>query len=133
MSNPSRRFRSSPRSAASEILRYRWVANPAEREALRSYVDRAKAYRNECGCAMGGTFVAATLVTLILYGFLFRQFTIEHWFLDAVVSAACLFGAAFLGKTTGIGLARFRLMLLGRELRLRYSVQGSTRNYQLVQ
>jgi len=41
------------RNASSETLSRLWAEFPAERETLRPYVDRAKSYRNECGCAMG--------------------------------------------------------------------------------
>jgi hypothetical protein len=72
---------------------------------------------------MGGIFVVGALALLILYGFVYRGFSIEHWLRDAVGAAACLCGAALIGKLIGIGLARARLMFLGRELRRRYRLQ----------
>ena len=116
--NPRRRY------AASETLSHLWAAFPAERESLRAYVDRAKSYRNECGCATGGMFVVAAIALLIFYGFVYRGFSVEHWLLDSVSAVACLFAAAIVGKMFGIGLARVRLMLLGRELRNRYQARG---------
>lgn len=107
-------------SAAHATLNYLWTALPAERENLRPYVGRAKSYRNDCGCTMGGIFVVGTLALLILYGLVFRGFDVQHWLLDMISAAACLLGAALIGKMIGIGLARIRLMLLGRDLRTRY-------------
>jgi len=112
------------RNASSETLSRLWAEFPAERESLRPYVDRAKSYRNECGCAMGGKFAVAAFAVLILYGFAYHGFRVEHWLLDAAKAVGCLWGAALLGKLMGIGLARIRLVLLGRELRSRYRMQG---------
>ena len=116
--NTSRRY------AASETLSHLWATLPAERETLRVYVERAKAYRNDCGCAVGGICVVATLAMLILYGFVYRRFDVEHWLLETISATVCLFGAGLLGKMMGIGLARIRLILLGRDLRNRYPVRG---------
>ena len=119
--NPGKRFR---RYAASEFLNRLWTSLPAERETLRRYAARAKSYRNECGCAMGGAFIAVTLTALILYGLVYRGFSWDHWLIDLVSATACLFGASILGKMLGIGLARIRLILLGRELHRRYRGTG---------
>ena len=108
-----------------EILRHLWVAFPAEHETLRVYGNRAKSYRNDCGCAMGGVFVVITLAVLILYGFVYHLFDLRHLLHDAVSAVACLFSAAILGKLVGIGIARTRLVLLGRELLRRYSSWGN--------
>jgi hypothetical protein len=107
-------------SGAHATLNYLWTAFPSESENLRPYIERAKAYRNDCGCTLGGIFVVGTFAALILYGFVFRGFELRHWLIDTVSAAACLLGAALVGKMTGIGLARIRLILLGHELRTRY-------------
>jgi hypothetical protein len=112
------------RNPSSEILSRLWAEFPAERESLRPYADRAKSYRNDCGCAMGGKFTLAALAGLILYGFAYHGFRVEHWLLETAKAVGCLWGAALLGKLTGIGLARIRLARLGRELRSRYRMQG---------
>jgi len=83
-------------------------------------MDRAKSYQNDCGCAMGGFLVVITFAVLILYGFVNRLFDVQHLLHDAVSAAACLLGAAILGKLMGIGFSRIRLVLLGRELLRRY-------------
>ena len=41
----------STRNAA--FLERLWHALPNERDRLRPYVEKAKAYRNECGCVTG--------------------------------------------------------------------------------
>ena len=114
---------STRRYAASDLLRHLWAEFPAERDGLRIYVDRAKSYRNDCGCAMGGFFVVAALLGLLLYGFGYGGFSADQWLLDAAQTAAGLLGAMFIGKITGIGFARIRLVLLGRELRSRYRLR----------
>jgi hypothetical protein len=107
--------------AATRTLGHLWLAFPGEHDTLRPYVDRAKSYRNDCGCAAGGFFVAVTIVTLIFYGIAYRGYYVDHWLAGLISAAAYLFGAAFAGKMLGIGLARVRLVLLGHELRRRYA------------
>jgi hypothetical protein len=116
----SQRRRKSREYLCIDLLRYLWMAVPTEREILRGYAEKAKSYRNDCGCAVGGFFVAAAMATIIVYGFVFSKFELNHWFMDAIQAIVCLVGAAFVGKLAGIGYARFRLVLLGRRLRLRY-------------
>lgn len=124
--SPTVRRNTSWQYAYSDTLSHLWATFPAERETLRAYVDRAKAYRNDCGCTLGGIFVVVTLAILILYGFGYRRLSVGHLLLDAVWATACLCSAALLGKMMGIGLARIRLMLLGRELRSRYHGKEAT-------
>jgi hypothetical protein len=112
------------RYAASEILRHLWEAFPGEHDTLRGYVARAKAYRSECGCATGGAFTVAAIVGLLFYAFAYRGFRIEHWLADTVLALIGVVGAAVTGKLAGVGFARLRLALLGRELRRRYDVRG---------
>jgi hypothetical protein len=111
--------------SASRILTRVWVASPEERAVLRGYLDRVKVYRNECGCALGGVFGALVLLVLIVYDFGYGGFSLQHWFNDTARAIACLFAAVLIGKATGIGVARIRLVLLGRELRARYGAQGT--------
>lgn len=113
------------RYAASEVLGHLWIAFPAERKTLLEYADRAKSYRSDCGCAVGGAFVVATLALLVLYGLAFHEFTLGHWLRDTLFGIASLLAAAFAGKIAGIGIARMRLVLLGRELRKRFHMQRS--------
>jgi hypothetical protein len=98
---------------------------PEERETLLRHVDRAKAYKNECGCSMSGAFLVGSLGFLILYGFLFSALDGRHLVTNALWGTAFVFGAGIVGKLTGIGIARLRLALLYRHLRITYHVEGS--------
>jgi uncharacterized integral membrane protein len=91
-----------------------WAALPGEREALRPYIDRAKSYRNDCGCAVAGICVLLTLAILIFVGRGHRSFSLQHALVDVALAIACLLVAAVAGKLVGVGLARIRLALLGR-------------------
>lgn len=106
------------------ILAQLWRALPDEREKLGPYVEKAKSYRNECGCAMGGGFLIGSLVLLILYRVFFNAVSSGHWFTTTLRGTALVFGACILGKVTGIAIARIRLGLLYRELRIRYHTEG---------
>lgn len=112
------------RNGASEVLRFLWDAFPTEHDTLSRYVARAKAYRNECGCATAGGATLAAILGLLVYRFALHGFRIEHWLADTVLAVIIVAGAAVTGKLAGIGFARLRLELLGRELRRRYNVQG---------
>jgi VIT1/CCC1 family predicted Fe2+/Mn2+ transporter len=105
-----------------ELLLYSF---PEERQRLRPYVDRAEAYRNECGCSMGGAFLLGSLGLLILYAFLFEGFAGSNVLNGVLRASAFVFGAAVAGKLTGIGIARIRLALLYRQLRITYNVEGN--------
>jgi hypothetical protein len=115
---------SSRRYLAIEILDELWATSPAERDSLRPYVDLAKKFRNECGCAQGGAFGTLALVLIVLYGFVYGGFTIEHAIVDIAMALAVFLCAVFTGKTMGIGIARIRLFLLGQALRRHYCVRG---------
>ena len=72
---------------------------------------------------MGGAFAAASLVVLVLYALL-NGFSGRNPVTLALGGVSLLFSAGVLGKLTGIGIARLRLQLLYRRLRLEYS-QGA--------
>ena len=72
---------------------------------------------------MGGAFAIGSMALLILRGVFFSH-TGGHWFVAVLQGTAFVFGACILGKGTGIGIARIRLGLLYRELRLRYHSEG---------
>jgi hypothetical protein len=95
---------------------------PDERVRLRPYVDRAKTFQNECGCAMSGFFMTGSLVALTLYGLLGHRSS--HLTRDVPVAVALVFGAGVLGKVVGVVIARLRLTLLYRRLRVEYSSEG---------
>ncbi|HEV3038300.1 MAG TPA: hypothetical protein VHA33_11035 [Candidatus Angelobacter sp.] len=107
-----------------DILAELWNALRDEREKLLPYVGKAKSYRNECGCTMGGVFAIGALMLLILRGIFFTHAGGGHWHAAILQGTAFVFGACMLGKGTGIGIARIRLGLLYRDLRLRYHSEG---------
>ncbi len=98
---------------------------PEERENLLQYVDRVKAYKNECGCSMSGAFLVGSFGLVILYGLLFNGFEGRYLITNALQGTAFVFGAGIAGKLTGIGVARVRLTLLYRHLHIKYQIQGS--------
>ena len=95
---------------------------PEERENLRPYVDRAKAYSNECGCTMGGAFSVAALALVIVH-FLLNGLFKGSVLSEIVWGTTFVFGASIVGKTLGITIARIRLALLYRQLQTLYQVE----------
>jgi hypothetical protein len=112
----------STRNAA--FLERLWHALPNERDALGPYVEKAKAYRNECGCVMGGVFFVGALALLVLDGLFSHQITNGSFVGATLRAAAFVFVASLLGKAVGVGIARTRLALTYRELRIRYPMNG---------
>lgn len=110
---------------APQVLEQLLRSLPEERESLRPYVERAEAYSNECGCSMGGAFLAGSLGLLILYSFLFNVIGRGGVLAAALWGTAFVFGASIAGKATGIAIARIRLALLIRRLRNRYQSGGA--------
>jgi hypothetical protein len=101
-----------------------WRTHPSDREQLRPYVEKARAYRNECGCSMGAAFFSASILILIIRSAVFHFAVNGRWFMAIVQAIGMMLGAAILGKLLGIGVARIRLVLLYRDLQNRYRVQG---------
>jgi hypothetical protein len=112
-----------PMSEAENAIERLQRAFPEERESLRPYSERAKAYSNECGCAMGGAFLVGSLALLILYGFFFNRFGRAGLIAYVFLGTAFVFGAGMAGKLAGIGVARIRLAMLYRHLRVKYRVK----------
>jgi hypothetical protein len=106
-----------------DILQRLWRALPEETDKLRPYVEKVKSYRNECGCAMGGVFLIGSLLLLVVDGLFFNGIIGGHWLTTALRGTAFAFGASIAGKATGIGVARIRLALMYRELRIRYDTE----------
>jgi hypothetical protein len=102
------------------VLDQLWRTLPSERGNLRAYVEKAKAYRNECGCATGAAFFVASLLFLIVRGIFFHFATNGQWFSATIHATLLVLGATILGKAVGIGVARLRLLLLYRHLQIRY-------------
>jgi hypothetical protein len=116
-------IRSAMSSESSEsVLEQIWKTSPDEREKLRPYVERAKSYRNECGCEMGGVFFTGAVVIVILDLFLIHGISGGGWLTGALRGSAFVFCASLLGKAIGIGVARLRLALMYKELRHQYRI-----------
>jgi hypothetical protein len=109
---------------AGETIDRLWRLLPEERPRLRPYVERAEAYRKDCGCSMGGAFLVGSFGLVILDGVLFGGFARGSVLTVVLRGAAWVFGATIIGKLVGIGIARFRLTRLYRRLRVEYHVEG---------
>jgi hypothetical protein len=97
-----------------------WSAHPELRDKLLPYAERAKTYRDDCGCSMGSVFLAGALVVLTVRGLFCTSPVQGHWPAAFVRCAGIVFVAGVVGKAAGIGLARVRLGLLNRQLRRRF-------------
>jgi hypothetical protein len=111
-------------TASGDILERLLAARPDRRDALRPYVQKVKALRNECGCAMSGAFLTGAIGLVIV-----RHLFLPHIFPMSLVgevlaAAAFVIGAGMIGKAMGIAVARLRLALLYRGLRNRYRGEG---------
>jgi hypothetical protein len=99
-------------------------SRPEARTRLQPYVRRAKAYHNECGCSMSGAF----LVTAVLLAFIHRVYSGNPgqtgFITEVAIYAAFVLSAGFVGKLAGISIARIRLVLLYRDLRNLFPLDG---------
>jgi hypothetical protein len=111
-------------TGSGDILERLLAARPDRRDALRPYVRKVKALRNECGCAMSGAFLVGAIGLLIVH-YLFLPDIVRLSLLGEVLAGtAFVIGAGMIGKAVGIGIARLRLALLYRGLRNRYRGEG---------
>ena len=111
-------------AGGSDILETLLRSRPQDREFLHDYVRRAKTYHNECGCAMSGIFLVGASLFLVL-DFLWLRGPIHGDLLfQLFAGAAFIFGSAAIGKLIGMGIARIRLALLYRDLRIRFEPEG---------
>jgi hypothetical protein len=106
------------------MLERLWRDLPAERERLRPYIEKGKSFRKDCGCVMGGVSMVGALVLLILDGLFFHRISGRGVLTSTLRGSALVFGASIVGKTIGIGVARLRLALIYRDLRIRYGIEG---------
>jgi hypothetical protein len=107
-----------------DLLEWLWETFPAEREHLRPYVERAKAHKNECGCTMGGMFLIVAVVVFALDTLLVGIIGGGSSLRTALYGSAFVLGSSLVGKAVGMGVARLRLLLLYRKLRIQYAVLG---------
>lgn len=62
-----------------DLLQRLWLHMPEQRDKLRPYADRASAYRNDCGCSMGGFFLVGSVVLLVVYRVFFPSPAHANW------------------------------------------------------
>ena len=116
---------SATRSTSSRsILERLWQTLPDERENLRPYVEKAKSYRNECGCELGGVFLVGALAFLLFDIIFIHRISGGGWLAGTLHGSAFVLGTSILGKAIGIGVARMRLAMVYRGLRNRYRIVG---------
>jgi hypothetical protein len=102
--------------ALEELLRTR----PDQRDRLLPFVDRAKRYNGECGCRMAAIFMLASIGLALVYVIAVRPHSDSHTRGTIVGALAFCFLASIVGKLTGIILARVRLLLLYRRVRVAF-------------
>ena len=85
---------------------------PADDPAHRRARDRARSYAQDCGCSMGGIFMAAAIAVAVL------QWIVSPGLepVRALYALGFVMAAAVAGKAAGLTLARLRLSLLQRSL-----------------
>ena len=107
-----------------DVLERLLRSRPEARNKLQPYVRRAKAYHNECGCAMSGAFLVAALVLVLIHSVYWRNFVEIGLLTQIVLYAAFVLAAGFAGKLAGIAIARLRLALLYCDLRNQFPLDG---------
>jgi len=103
-----RKFMARTSSAIGELVA-QLALEPAERADVQARMTR---YNRECGCAMGGAFMVAALLAVLLYIAVTAAFAI------GVIGAGIAFVliSSLLGKVLGLTVASVRLELLRRSL-----------------
>ena len=97
------------RGRAVDALLVRLPPDDPDRVALQA---RASAYATECGCAMGGAFMAGATVLAVLYFSLAGELGVS----SGAIAVAVVLVATLAGKGAGVALASLRLLLLRRSL-----------------
>ena len=90
-----------------------------EEKTKAHYRRRASKYFNECGCSLGGFFLM-----LALAGSLFYWIFFDPAFLPSVKGIVLIVAATLLGKFTGIGIGRIKLLILFRKLSKERTIYG---------
>lgn len=109
-------------SAAIGELATQLGLDPSERAEVHARMDR---YNRDCGCALGGVFTVAALLTVVVYIAVTAAFAI------GVIGAgiAFVFASSLLGKVLGLAVAAVRLGLLRRSLSRRARLRGESHVY----
>jgi hypothetical protein len=107
---------------AVDALLAQMPAGEADRATLQG---RARAYSQECGCAMGALFLTAALALALIHLATAADLGVG----SVVASVVLIFIASALGKATGLALAALKLALLRWSLARRVQRMGSTHVY----
>lgn len=86
---------------------------PNESEERKVLTTKIKKYRNECGCAMGGRFLVASIIVTIIY-FAILGDGGRSLPREVLISLIFVFFFSLIGKLVGIGIARWKLAALLR-------------------
>ena len=117
-----RRFMARTSSAIDELVT-QLTLEPSERADVQTRMDR---YNRECGCALGGVFTVAALLTVLVYIAVTAAFAIGV----IGVGVAFVLVSSLLGKALGLVVASLRLELLRRSLSRRARrLQGESHVY----
>lgn len=95
-----------------DALAVRLSEGDPQKTELRS---RIAALDNECGCTMAGIFLAVAVGLAAVYFVMAGGPS----FSSGLLAGGFIFGAAIVGKATGLGVAQLRLLLLRRLLTTR--------------
>jgi hypothetical protein len=96
-------------SAAIEELMAQLVLGPSERSEVQVRMAR---YNRECGCALGGVFMVAALLTVLVYIVVTASLSIGVF----GIGIAFVLVSSLTGKVLGLVMASVRLELLRRTL-----------------
>ena len=113
-----RRSRGMRETESIDALLARFLADDPERVAIQS---RVSAYRRDCGCKIGASFLAGALLLVLVYFTLVGRLSLR----TGIAAAVFIFVAALSGKTAGLALASLKLALLRRSISRKLRVQGS--------
>ena len=107
---------------AIDVLLAQMPADDAEAAALQW---RARAYSQECGCAMGAVFLSASLVLALIYFAATGNLGVR----SGMAGVTFVFLASMFGKGAGLVLARSKLALLRWSLARRLQRAGPRHVY----
>ena len=97
---------------------------PDDEIQIRQAAEEIKQYSRECGCAMGSKFMIASIaIAGIYFGFIHR-IALPRSITEILWGLLFVFTASAFGKMVGIGVAKLRLAMLYRSLRIRYPSSG---------
>jgi hypothetical protein len=107
---------------AIDVLLAQMPADDGEAAALHA---RARTFSQECGCAMGASFLSASLVLAMIYFVTTGDLGVR----SGIAGVTFVVLASMLGKMTGLVLARAKLALLRWSLARRLQRTSSRHVY----